>query len=129
MAAAVAWMRMMTKDIIRSASLTIAVRFATWILPPHRKEWAEAMLYEIAYIQSCRASLRWVLGCLFFSIKARASYELAGAFAPRKMLNALLTLGAVSVILAATIYMVQKPYQRERILTYVLGGARATWNR
>jgi hypothetical protein len=116
---------MMTKDIMRSSSLAIAVRFATWILPPHRKEWAEAMLHEIAYVPSRRASMHWVLGCIFFSIRARASYELVGAFAPRRMLNALLTMGAASVIFAASVYIVQKPYQRERILMFVLHGTRA----
>lgn len=114
----------MSKHFIRTASLAIAVRFLTWILPPDRKDWAEAMLHEIAYMQSCRASVYWVLGCVFSSINARASYELAGAFAPRKILNAALTLGAASVIVASSVFMVQKPYQRERILTLVLHGTR-----
>jgi hypothetical protein len=110
---------MMSKDIVRSAILRIAVRFATWMLPPNSKEWAEAMLYELAYIQSRRAALSWVLGCIFSSIKARAAYALVGAFAPRKMLNALLSVGVASVVLATSIYMVQKPYQRERIVAVV----------
>ncbi len=40
-----------------------AYRLAVWMLPPHRKEWGEAMLNETAWIESRRAALQGVLGC------------------------------------------------------------------
>ena len=110
---------------MRSKGLRIAVRLATWILPPHRKEWAEAMLNEIAYVESRRAAWHWALGCLLFSIRARASCELMSVFAPRRILKALVAFGAASVVIAVGVYMIQKPYQRERIVMFVLHGVRA----
>ncbi|MGH8216816.1 MAG: hypothetical protein ACREPZ_14145 [Rhodanobacteraceae bacterium] len=114
MATAVAKASLMTNGD-PSAKPTATVRFATWILPPHRKDWAEAMFNEIAYIQSPRAARYWVIGCTLFAIKERVSFELWRVFMRHRILKAVLGLGAVSVIAVVGTYMAQKPYQRERI--------------
>ncbi|HUA79592.1 MAG TPA: hypothetical protein VL997_04410 [Dyella sp.] len=106
----------MAGDDKRFMDLAIAVRFATWVMPPHRRDWAAAMLNEIAYVRSRRAAWHWVLGCTLFAIRERTSYELVSAFTPRGMLKALFKLSAVSFMAVIGLYMIQKPYQRERIL-------------
>jgi hypothetical protein len=95
--------------------LTTAIRFATWLMPPHRKEWAEAMLNEMAYIESRRAASRWLLGCMLFAAKQRASHELRKVFMPHGIVKTCLSLSAVAVMAVIGIYAMQKPYQRERI--------------
>ncbi len=40
-----------------------ALRLASWLMPPDRRQWAEAMRAEVAYLPS-RGAMRWVLGCL-----------------------------------------------------------------
>jgi hypothetical protein len=102
--------------------LAAAVRLTTWILPLHRKEWAEAMFNEIAYVESRRAATFWVLGATLFAIRERASYELLSMLRPRDVLKALLGLSLVMVITVMGVYIIQKPYQRERILLLVLHG-------
>lgn len=94
-------------------------RFAIRILPPHRKDWAEAMFNELAYIESRRLASFWVLGCAWLAIRERISFELERTFMGRRILKAVLGLGAASVIAVVGIYMVQKPYQRERISIYL----------
>lgn len=114
--AAVAGTSLMSDDGIRSARLVaLAIRFATWLLPPHRKSWAKAMFNEIACIPSRRIALRWVLGCTLLAVRERTSYELGRTFVHHRVLKTLLGLGAASVVLVAGLYAVQKPYQRERI--------------
>lgn len=73
------------------------------------------MFNEIAYIKSHRLALYWALGCTLSAIKERASFELERTFMNRRILKAVLSLGAASVIAFAGIYAAQKPYQRERI--------------
>jgi hypothetical protein len=90
-------------------------RLATWVLPPHRKEWAEAMLNEIAYIESRRIAVRWFFGCALFVISERTSYELEKAFMNYKIFKIISCLGIATVIAVMGIYAVQKPYQKERI--------------
>ena len=90
-------------------------RLATWLLPPHRKQWAEAMLNEAAYLRSRRAALQWVLGCTLTVIRERVAYELESTFMIRTSLKVLLGLVAVFVIGAVGIYIDAKPYQRARI--------------
>ena len=80
------------------------------------------MFNEIAYIESRRAATFWVLGAALFAIRERASYELVSMLRPRDVLKALLTLSLVMVITAMGVYIMQKPYQRERILLLVLHG-------
>lgn len=103
----------------KPSDLARAIGLATWLMPPHRKDWAAAMLNEIAYVASRRIAWHWVLGCIFLALRERASYELASALAPRTMLKALLQLSAMSFLAVAGLYMLQKPYQRERILFVV----------
>jgi len=66
---------------------TKAIRLATWILPPHRKGWAEAMLNELAYAASRRAALSWVPGCVLFAIGERTSCEPRRTFMTRRILK------------------------------------------
>lgn len=75
------------------------------------------MFNEVAYIKSRRAASYWALGCTLFAIKERVSFELERTFMNRRILKAVLSLGAASVIAVSGIYAAQKPYQRERILT------------
>src|SRR5262249_43855076 len=44
---------------------------ASWGLPGARSPWAEAMRRELDYIADDRAALRWALGCVLASYKAR----------------------------------------------------------
>jgi len=99
----------------KSKNLTTATRVAKWILPPHRKDWADAMLNEIAYIKSRRAAVYWILGCTLSAVRERTSYELEKTPVSHRILRTVLGLGAASVIAVVGIYIVQKPYQRERI--------------
>ena len=115
MAAAVAEASLMADDIRTARSMAVAIRLATWLLPPHRKSWAQAMFNEIAYIPSRRTALRWILGCTLLAVRERTSYELGRTFMHHRVLKTLLGLGAASAILVAGLYAVQKPYQRERI--------------
>ena len=109
----------------KPSNLTKAIRIATWILPSHRKGWAEAMLNEMAYAGSHRAALYWVLGCVLSAIRERTSYELRRTFMTRRILKTLFGLVAASAIAVVSVYTVQKPYQRERIVQVVFHGARA----
>lgn len=124
MATVVTGSRLMANGSMSSTILRIAVRLATWILPPQRKDWAEAMLNEIAYVRSRRAALCWVLGSTLFAIRERASYGLVSALTLRGAHKALLGLSAAAVIAVIGVYAIQKPYQRERILLVVLHGCR-----
>jgi len=109
----------------RPVEMARAIRLAAWILPPQRKDWAEAMLNEMAWAGSRRAALHWMLGCLWSAIRERTSYELGRTLMTRKTVRTLFGLCAASVIAGAGIYALQKPYQRERIVMAVFHGARA----
>jgi hypothetical protein len=122
MAIVVAGARLMTHTDARAKILKVAVRLATWILPPHRKDWAEAMLNEIAFIPSHGSALRWVLGCVLFTAKERASYELTAPVTTRRTVKLLFGLTGAFVIAVTGIYAMQKPYQRDRIALFVLYG-------
>lgn len=102
--------------------LTAAIRLTTWLLPLERKEWAEAMFNEMPYVGSRRAAAFWVLGATLFAIRERASYELVGMLRPRGIFEALVGLSLAMVITVMGVYIVQKPYQRERILLLVFHG-------
>lgn len=118
----------MANGNMRSAGPTAAVRLAMWILPPHRKDWAAAMLNEMAYVGSRRIAWRWVLGCILFAIRERASYQLTKTFATHRILKTVFGLSAAFVFVVAGVWMVQKPYQQERILITIFhhAGAPAT---
>lgn len=103
----------MSTDSIRFISAV--GRLATWIMPSHRKEWAQAMLNELAYIESRPAAVRWILECTLFAIRERTTYQLKEASMNIRTLKTALVLVAVAVSVVAGGYAVQKPYQQDRI--------------
>lgn len=105
----------MSTDANRFIGLIAVVRLVIRIMPAHRKEWAQAMLNELAYIESSRAAMRWVIGSMLFAIKERTTYELEKTFMNNKTFKTALVLIAVSVSAVVGTYAIQKPYQRERI--------------
>jgi hypothetical protein len=50
-------------------------RHAAWVLPSAPSSWAQAMQHELAYIADDKAALRWALGCLLASYKARLTHR------------------------------------------------------
>jgi hypothetical protein len=59
---------------------------ASWVLPGARSPWAEAMRRELDYIADDGAALRWALGCVLASYKARLAGPLprsSSLFLPR----------------------------------------------
>ena len=119
MAAFVAEQSLMASNVLKARVLPTAIRFATWLLPPHRKEWAEAMLNEVAYVES-RHVLRWIAGSVLGAMKTRVSYEMERTFMSRGILKTFLVLGTVMVVTMIGMYAIQKPYQRERIKLVIL---------
>lgn len=105
----------MSRGANRFVGAIAVARVAIWITPAHRKEWAQAMLNELAYIESSRAATRWVIGSMLFAIKERTTYELEKAFMNNRTFKTALVLVAVAVGSVAGMYALQKPYQRERI--------------
>jgi hypothetical protein len=73
------------------------------------------MLNEAAYLESPRATLRWLLGCALTVISERIAYELERIFMIHTLLKVLLGLVAVLVVGAVGVYIDAKPYQRARI--------------
>lgn len=120
MAALVAEQSLMKGNFLKAKILPIATRFATWVLPSHRKEWAGAMFNELAYVESSRHMVRWIAGSVLSAIKARTSYEMERTFMSRGILKTFLALGAVMIVTMAGVYAIQKPYQRERIKLVIL---------
>ena len=100
--------------------LSIATRFATWVLPPNRKEWAAAMLNEVEYVESSQHMLRWIAGSVLSAMKVRVSYEMERTFMSRGILKTFLALCTVMVVAMGGVYAMQKPYQRERIKLVIL---------
>lgn len=95
--------------------ISAVVRLAIWIMPSHRKDWAQAMLNECAYIESRREAVRWIVESTLFAIKERTTYELGKASVNIRTFKAALLLIAAAVSVVAGIYAIQKPYQQERI--------------
>jgi hypothetical protein len=122
MASVLARAGMMESDDMNPKILAAVVRLTTWLLPQHRKEWAEAMFNEMPYLESRQAATFWVLGATLFAIKERASYELMSMLTPRAISKALLGPSLAIVITVMGVYLMQKPYQRERILLLVFHG-------
>jgi len=91
------------------------------MLPPNRKEWAEAMLNESSHIDSRGAALQWALGCVLAASRERIGYEFGRTVVSRRICKVVLGAGAMLVIAGATIYVTAKPYQRERIWITVQG--------
>ena len=105
---------MMFRDVIRFINPLAVVRLVVWIMPSHRKDWAMAMLNELAYIESRRAAVRWIMGSMLFAIRARFVHELEKASVNR-LSQKVSVLIVVAICVVAGIYAVQKPYKQERI--------------
>lgn len=120
MAVLVAEQSLMAGNVLKAKVLSAATRFATWILPPNRKEWAAAMLNEVEYVESSRRILRWIAGSVLSALRVRVSHEMERAFMSRGILKAFLVFCAVMVAAMGGVYAMQKPYQRERIKLVVL---------
>jgi hypothetical protein len=126
MATAVAGASLMGNGNATSRVLSAATRFAGWIMPPHRRDWAEAMLNEVAYVETRRAAWFWILGCVLSAMRERAAYELTAPVNSRGTLKLLLRLGAAAFVALVGVYAVQKPYQRERIFMAVFHSDQAS---
>jgi hypothetical protein len=105
----------MSTDANGFVGLGALVRLVIWITPSHRKEWARAMLNELAYIESSRAAVRWVIGSMLLAVRERAIYQLEKVFMNYRVFKTALVLVAVAVSGVAGVYAIQKPYQQERI--------------
>lgn len=105
----------MSKGAIRFISPLAVVRLVMRIMPPHRKEWVEAMLNELAYIRTRQAAVRWMIESMLIAFRERTVYELGRAFMNIRPFGTALILIAVAACGIAGIYAVQKPYQQERI--------------
>jgi beta-lactamase regulating signal transducer with metallopeptidase domain len=119
MATFIAEQSLMASNLPKAKILSIATRFATWVLPSNRKEWAAAMLNEVEYVES-QHMLRWIAGSVLSAVKARVSYEMERTFMSRGILKTFLALCAVMVVAIGGVYAMQKPYQRERIKLVIL---------
>jgi hypothetical protein len=105
----------MSSESNAEESLTVALRIAGRLLPPHRKEWGEAMLNEVAYIESRRAAAWWLFGCFAAALRERAIFELGRTFMTRRIVKVAAGILAVLAFVAIGTYIDAKPYQRERI--------------
>lgn len=105
--------RLMSKNVNRPISSITIARLVTWIMPPHREGWAHAILHELAYIETRRAAVRWMIGSTLFAIRERTNYELENA--PMNTIRTTLVLVAMAAGVVAGTYAIQKPYQQERI--------------
>src|SRR5712691_10318810 len=66
-------------NVLLGWSRRLAVKLAqhaSWVLPGARTPWAEAMRRELDYIEDDPAALRWALGCVVASYKARLASPL-----------------------------------------------------
>lgn len=120
MEALVAEQSLMTCRFLKVKVLPMATRFSAWVLPSPRKEWADAMLNEVAYLESKRQVLRWVAGSVLSAVKIRTSYEMERTFMNRGLFKNLVVLGMVMILAMTGLYAIQKPYQRERIRLVIL---------
>ena len=59
---------------LRRLAATLA-RHAAWMLPGPPSSWAQAMRHELDYIADDSTALRWALGCLLTSYKARTAND------------------------------------------------------
>ena len=93
----------------------VLYRLAVWLLPPHRKDWAQAMLNESAYLRSRGAALKWTLGCAYAAVRERVTYQMEITFMRQRISKGFLGLGVVLIVGAIGVYIAAKPYQRDRI--------------
>jgi hypothetical protein len=93
----------------------VSHRLVAWILPAHRKEWADAMLHEAAYITPRRSAIAWVLSCTCAALGERFNYELEQMTMKRRILLAVAAFGSVLLASSIFVYVSAKPYQRDRL--------------
>jgi hypothetical protein len=84
-------------------------------MPPHRKDWARAVLNELPYIESRRAIFRWVIESTVFAVRERITYELENSTMNLRVFKTTIILIAIAVSAVVGTYAIQKPYQQERI--------------
>jgi len=106
---------MMSKRSDRLSNSTAIIKLVSRLMPLHRKEWTDSVLNELAYIESRRARVRWLIGSLLFAIRERSIYELENASMNIRPIKTILVLVAVAVGTVAGTYAIQKPYQQDRI--------------
>lgn len=99
----------------QEARRLIAYRIARHLLPHHRKDWAEAMFNEVAYLGSRRAELQWTASCVLAAFRERVAFELESTFMTRRIFKVLLGTAAAMIFIAIGFYIDAKPYQRERM--------------
>jgi hypothetical protein len=91
------------------------LRLTARLLPPHRKEWGDAMHREIDAIESPRAARAWARGCAWAALTERIAYEMEIKRMSRKLLKVLLASMAMLIVVSTGILIDSKPYQRERM--------------
>jgi hypothetical protein len=72
-------------------------RHASWVLAGAQSPWAEAMRRELDYIEDDRTALRWAVGCVLASYKARLAAW--SGFRTRAVLRHAATSGAVMLFI------------------------------
>ena len=70
---------------------------ASWVLPGAHSVWAEAMRRELDYIEDDRAALRWAVGCILASYKARLAAR--SGFGTRTVWRQAATSGALMLLI------------------------------
>ena len=78
------------------------LRLARRLMPPHRREWAEAMQAESHYLSGASAT-RWALGCFIAAIKSRFAPMHTGTFRVSRWIMLVETLGCFGTALLAWI--------------------------
>jgi hypothetical protein len=72
-------------------------RHAAWVLPAAPSSWADAMRRELDYIADDADALRWALGCMLASYKARLTRR--PRLSPRVTWRHVATSGAVMLLI------------------------------
>jgi hypothetical protein len=80
----------------RRLAVTLA-QHAAWMLPGARSPWAQAMRRELDYIADDGAALRWALGCILASYRARLAHRLS--LSRRTVGRTLATAGALMLVI------------------------------
>jgi hypothetical protein len=84
-------------------------------MPRHRQDWARAVLNELAYIESRRAIVRWIIESTMFAVRVRITYELENTSMNLRSFKTTIILFVIAVSAVGGTYAIQKPYQQERI--------------
>lgn len=96
--------------------MSVLMRLSAWLLPPHRQDWAEAMINELDAIGSRRAAIGWILGCVCTALRERVIFEITGSYPMRRKIFRLsIALAAMLILGIAGVIIGSKPYQRERL--------------